>query len=84
MRHGDVVIEQGPNGQAKAWSPVTLLLQSSLTSHIEGGHAATAEGAAETARKVGGKWTTYLAFRKSAGGTNSASSRAKAQATNGT
>ena len=70
MRQGDVVIEQGPDGQAKAWSPVALLLQSSLTSQIEGegGHAATAEAAAETARKVGGKWTTYLAFRKSAGG----------------
>jgi hypothetical protein len=64
------MIFQNADGRVEVWSPEELVLESSLTNRLggEGGKAATAVAAAETARKVKGRWTTYLAFRKSAMG----------------
>jgi hypothetical protein len=48
------------------WSPEELLMETPLRARLgEQDVAATAKSAAETAKKVNGKWTTFFAFRKS-------------------
>ena len=56
----------GPTEQ-EFWTPEELVMESGLNGRLGGAHPedATAEIAAETARKINGHWTTYLAFRKS-------------------
>jgi len=67
---GQVVFMGSTNGRVEAWSPEELIMESALSARIDrkNGREATSVAAAETARKVGGKWTTYLAFRKSSMG----------------
>ncbi|MBI4663102.1 MAG: hypothetical protein HY735_30205 [Verrucomicrobia bacterium] len=70
---GPVVFQGGPSGQVEMWSPEELVLESQLRPRLGNDGAAqdrpaTAEAASETARKVDGRWTTYLAFRKSSMG----------------
>jgi hypothetical protein len=64
---GPVVFSGGAGGQVEMWSPQELVMQSSLTGRLASDHsqAATAESAAETARKLKARWTTCLALRKS-------------------
>jgi hypothetical protein len=64
---GDVMIAENANGETQMWSPEELLLESKLKQRLGLNEdlAPTAEAAEDTARKVSGKWTTYLAFRKS-------------------
>ena len=54
----------------EVWYPEELVVESALAPRLGGSHseAPTAEVAAQTARKVDGKWTTYLAFSKSSMG----------------
>ena len=66
---GPITFERGPNGQVEMWSPQELVLESSLSNRlgndsISTNIAPTTAAAAQTARKVGGRWTTYLAFHK--------------------
>ncbi len=60
----------GANGQIEMWSPQELVMQTSLTNRLAGNHsqAATPEAAAGAARQLKGRWTTWLAFRKSSMG----------------
>jgi len=64
-----VTFQRGANGQLKMWAPPELVLESSLSGRL-GNHsistnsAPTTAAAAQTARKVEGRWTTYLAFHK--------------------
>ncbi len=69
-KDGPVMVFGGPSGEVETWSPEELVLQSSLTSRLgTASHPApTARAAAEAAKSVGGKWTTYLAFSKSSMG----------------
>ena len=69
-RNGPVVFRGGPNGQIELWSPQELVMESSLTARFDArtNERPTAEAAAGAARKVEGKWTTYLAFSKSSMG----------------
>jgi len=66
---GPVMFSGGGDGQMEMWSAEELVMETSLTNRIgrtdEPDQAATAEAAAEAARKVSGHWTTFLAFRKS-------------------
>lgn len=64
---GPVVFMGGPGGKTEAWSPEELLAESSLSSRIGAGDSLTptAATAAQAARKVNGRWTTFLAFSKS-------------------
>lgn len=66
-KDGTVTYFGGPNGQVEVWSPEELVIASSLSARLgrERSPSATAEAAAETARKVKGKWTAFLAFKKS-------------------
>jgi len=64
--NGPVTFAGGPDGQMEMWSPEELVMETPLSARIgEQDVAATAHSAAETAKKVNGKWTTFLAFRKS-------------------
>lgn len=69
-KDGSVVFEEGANGQIEAWSPTELIIASQLGERLGTNAAlsATAGAAAETALKVHGKWTTFLAFSKSPAG----------------
>jgi hypothetical protein len=62
-----VTVHQNANGQMEVWSAEELVMESALNERLGGEHTdeATAAAAAELARKVNGKWTTFLAFRKS-------------------
>ena len=62
-----VTIAQGADGQTELWSPEELVMESSLNARLPGARTPTPlrQAAVETARKVKGKWTCYLAFRKS-------------------
>ena len=63
---GPVVIAGGPDGKMEMWSPEELLAETPLSIRLgERELAPTAQSAAEAAKKVNGKWTTFLAFRKS-------------------
>lgn len=71
--HGPIIFRGGPSGQVEIWSPQELVLESSLSNRlgndsISTNSAPTTTAAAQTARKVGGRWTTYLAFHKSSMG----------------
>jgi hypothetical protein len=64
------VIFRSPNGQIDLWSPEELVAETSLSARISSNGATrdlapTADFATQTARAINGKWTTYLAFRKS-------------------
>jgi len=79
-----MLVKKGPNGPVmfsggggsqwpmEMWSPEELVMETMLTGRLgptsEPDPAATAKAAAETARKVNGHWTTFLAFRKSSMG----------------
>jgi hypothetical protein len=64
--NGPVMFGGGPDGQMEMWSPEELVMETPLSTRFgEQDVAATAKSAAETANKVNGKWTTFLAFRKS-------------------
>ena len=61
------------NRQPDTWSPQELVLESSLSNRLGNGSistnvAPTTAAAAQTARKVDGRWTTYFAFQKWSGG----------------
>lgn len=66
-QNGPVVFTMGGDGQTEMWSPEELVMDSSLTPRLGGqtNESATAQSAADTAQKVTGQWTTYLAFKKS-------------------
>ncbi|HVV71813.1 MAG TPA: hypothetical protein VHI52_09995, partial [Verrucomicrobiae bacterium] len=66
-KDGPVVFTSGGDGETETWSPEELLIESALTSRLGGqtNETATIQAAAEVAQRVKGKWTTYLAFRKS-------------------
>jgi hypothetical protein len=67
--NGPVTFSSGLDGQLEMWSPEELVMETPLSTRFgEQDLAATAKSAAETAKKVNGKWTTFLAFRKSAMG----------------
>lgn len=71
--NGPVIFQGGSNGQMEIWSPEELVMESLLRPRLGDdraikGIAATRAAAAETARKVKGRWTTFLAFRKSSMG----------------
>jgi hypothetical protein len=66
------VIRRGGDGdgqpvEEEIWTPEELVLESTLQGKLGAGadERASADAAAAAAAKVGGKWTTYLAFRKS-------------------
>jgi hypothetical protein len=64
--NGAVVVAGGTDGQMEMWSPEELVMETPLSKRLgENDIGVTAQSAAETARKVNGKWTTFFAFRKS-------------------
>src|SRR5256885_15861223 len=70
---GPITFERGPNGQVEMWSPQELVLESSLSNRlgndsISTNSVPTTAAAAQTARKVDGRWTTFLAFHKTSMG----------------
>src|SRR5262249_31058640 len=59
----------GADGHTEIWSAEELVMETPLSTRFgEQDLAATAQSAAESAKKINGKWTTFLAFRKSAMG----------------
>jgi hypothetical protein len=67
--NGPVTFSGGSDGQMEMWSAEELVVETPLSTRLgEQELAATAKSAAATAKKVNGKWTTFLAFRKSAMG----------------
>ena len=54
-------------GEVMMWSPQELVLESVLTNRLgtSEGLMATDKDAEKTARKVNGRWTSLIAFRKS-------------------
>jgi hypothetical protein len=62
-----VMVTDDASGQMEVWSAEELAMESALSDRLGGEHTdeATTAAAEELARKVKGKWTTYLAFRKS-------------------
>lgn len=66
-RRGNLVMQGGPNGPIETWSPEELLMESGLNKLMKNdpGQEATAKAAEEMSNRVKGRWTTYLAFRKS-------------------
>lgn len=64
---GGVMFSRNANGQTEMWSPEELVMETPLSARLEteANPAPTAQEAQETARKLNGKWTTYLAFKKS-------------------
>jgi len=70
--NGPVMFTGGSDGQMEMWSPEELVMESPLSTRIgEQDIPATAQSAADAAKKVQGKWTTFFAFRKSAMGVGS-------------
>lgn len=63
----NVMVTDNASGEMEVWSAEELVMESALNDRLGGEHYedATTAAAAEVARKVKGKWTTYLAFRKS-------------------
>src|SRR5882757_9914103 len=67
--NGPVTFSGGSDGQMEMWSAEELVVETPLSTRLgEQELAATGQSAAATAKKVNGKWTTFLAFRKSAMG----------------
>lgn len=69
--NGPVVFSGGADGQMEMWSPEELVMTTPLSTRVKVDSeepAATAQAAAQTARKVNGHWTTFVAFQKSAMG----------------
>jgi hypothetical protein len=63
---GPVMFESGADGQMEVWSAEELVMETPLSTRFgDQDLAATAQSAAESAKKVNGKWTTFFAFRKS-------------------
>ncbi len=64
---GPIIMRGGSGGETEMWSPETLVMESALNPRLGGEKdlSATAQGAEDAARKVNGKWTTYLALSKS-------------------
>lgn len=64
---GGVMLASNGNGQTELWSPTELVMESALCPRLapHENPAPTAQAAAETARKLNVKWTTYLTFKKS-------------------
>ncbi len=62
-----VMFPRKGDGQVEFWSPEELVMESALHDRLGRNRSeiATPTAAAELARKVKGRWTTYLAFRKS-------------------
>ena len=71
-----ITFERGLDGQLEMWSPQELVLESLLSNRfgnvaidsISTNSVPTTAAAAQTARKVDGRWTTYLAFHKTSMG----------------
>jgi len=65
--NGDNMVVQSANGEVQVWSPAELVVESKLKQQLVSSDntAPTAQAAKEAAQRVNGKWTTYLAFRKS-------------------
>ncbi len=61
------------------WSPEELVAESALSQRLDDkdGQSATAQAAAEAARKIQGHWTTLLAFSKSSMGVGIAMPRGR-------
>jgi hypothetical protein len=69
--NGPVMFSGGVDGQMEMWSPEELVMETPLSTRFKTDSdepAATAQAAAETARKVKGRWTSFVAFQKSAMG----------------
>lgn len=69
--NGPVMFTGGADGQMEMWSPEELVMETPLSGRLKADSeepAATAQAAAETARKLKGRWTTFVAFQKSAMG----------------
>ena len=64
---GQVFVQGGGNNDTEIWSPEELVMESSLRTQLTGEdpQKASATAAAETARKVRGKWTTCYTLKKS-------------------
>ena len=65
---GQVTFFGGPNGGVmQMWSPEELVLESALTNRLNNADPLmpNSKDAAELSRKVSGRWTSFLAFRKS-------------------
>lgn len=64
---GAVMFSGNANGQTEMWSPEELVMETPLSARLgtEANPAPTAQEAQETARKLNGQWTTYLAFKRS-------------------
>jgi len=63
---GPVMMTGGPDGKMEMWSPEELVIETPLSTRLAVQDLApTAKSAADSAKKVNGKWTTFLAFRKS-------------------
>jgi hypothetical protein len=66
---GPVTFSSGGDGQMEVWSAEELVLETPLSTRFgEQDIAPTAKSAADTAKKLNSKWTTFVAFRKSAMG----------------
>jgi hypothetical protein len=67
---GGPMVMQNPKGEVEAWSPEEMVMEGSLITRYgsEQSQEATAQAAAETARKLKAKWATYLAMTKSSMG----------------
>jgi hypothetical protein len=67
--NGPVTFSGGPDGKMEMWSAEELVMETPLSTRFaEQGIAPTAKSAADIAKKVNGKWTSFLAFRKSSMG----------------
>jgi hypothetical protein len=70
MDGGPLVFMGGPKGGMEVWSPEELVIDSTLAGRLGNTdqESATAQAAAETARKLNAQWTIYFSLRKSAMG----------------
>ena len=66
---GPVTFGSGPDGKIEIWSAEELVMETPLSARLaEPDLAATAQSAADAAKKMNAKWTSFLAFRKSSMG----------------
>ena len=70
---GPISFERGMDGQLEMWSPQELVLESSLRNQLRNdlistNNVPTTAAAAQAARNVDGRWTTFIAFHKSSMG----------------
>lgn len=67
--NGPVTFSSGGDGKTEMWSAEELVMETPLSTRFsEQDLAATSQSAADSAKKINGKWTTFLAFRKSSMG----------------